>query len=60
MTTERKALVLMTELLLGIRDGDATGFRRCLDAGLGELGLIAGEGLFLDQLLPVLTDAVCN
>ena len=60
MTTEHKALVLITELLLAIRDSDATGFRRWLEAGLNELGLIAVEGLFLDQWLPLLTDKECD
>ena len=60
MTNEDKALVISSALLFAIRLRDAEGFRRWLEAGLDELGLIAVEGLFLDHLLPVLTDEKCD
>ena len=55
-----KALVIHSALLFAIRLRDAEGFRRWLEAGLDELGLVAVEALLLDEVLPVLTDQECD
>ena len=59
MTREEKAQVL-NYALLAIRSRDAGSFRRWLEAGLDEVGLTAVERLFLDHLLPVLSDEECD
>ena len=46
----------MTELVLAIRDRDASGFLQWLEAGLDDLGLTSVEALLRDHLLPVLSD----
>jgi len=51
--------MLMTALL-AIRDRDVAEFRCWLEADLNALGLNAVEALFLDHLLPLLTDEECN
>ena len=60
MTNEDKALVISSGLLFSIRLRDAKGFRRWLKAGLDELGHAPVEALFLDHLLPELTDEECD
>ena len=52
--------MLNNALLLAIRSRDAASFRRWLEAGLDELWLTAVGGLFLDHLLPVLSDEECD